>query len=40
MKVYIYIYIYTLLLKIFVVITALECSMGRAIYIDKWKPKV
>ena len=28
----IYIYIYTLLLKIFVVITALECSMGRVIY--------
>ena len=31
--IYIYIYIYyILLLKIFAVITALECSMGRAIY--------
>ena len=29
---YIYIYIYTITKRIFVVITALECSMGRARY--------
>ena len=29
-SIYIYIYIYTITKRIFVVITALECSMGRA----------
>ena len=32
--IYIYIYIYTITKRIFVVITALECSMGRA-YMNK-----